>query len=207
MKKIKPGVVPNPCFSMATIIAALEEWYISQTNRTTMSCFMWPACHILYENLMVVMKKQGFGTTPGLIFFKKNDQLPLEYNDTAIPLTGRGIRVILHVFSEYKKWIEQVMEEAEETFDSPLASFEQMWKLSAARPQDVVLEESINFPPVETVPQVENKPLLAGASGRVELGCYVTKKFGLMPTVTLKFIQNPPLSENDIPGPSKLDER
>lgn len=200
-------------FSLKTIESALREWYLAQATRSLRSCFMWPACHILYEDLMVVMKKPGFGQTPGLIFYKKDDQIPLEHNETAIPISGRGVRVLLHVFEEFKKWIVKVMSEEEKLhakrqlgIETSGSSFFNTWGLTLERPQDVVLEESINLPPAVSVPGVENKPLLAGASGRVEIGSYVTDKFGLMPTVTMTFIQNP-RSETDMPVPTELDKR
>ncbi|MEO5351400.1 MAG: hypothetical protein H7836_17425, partial [Magnetococcus sp. YQC-3] len=181
-KSSSPGNDNGGCGTVQQVATRMH------VRRALANPIMWPTCHIMDNKLLVVMKKPCFGEMPGLIFYYKNDNLPLEYNPTAIPLTAKGVREFLGTCSDFQKWIHQVntvMDEHAQNRTTPSEDdVAQLWK---DKPCDVFLEDSVSLPPATSAPDLRNKPLLAGAPGCVKLGCFLSQKFGLHPTVTLKF--------------------
>ena len=69
-------------------------------------------------------------------------------------------------------------------------SFEELIQLCKKKPADVFLEDCISLPPVSSAPDLKNKPLLGGSPGGVKLGAFISQKFGIQPTITLKFMES-----------------
>ncbi|MEO5351459.1 MAG: hypothetical protein H7836_17720, partial [Magnetococcus sp. YQC-3] len=152
-------------------------------------CFKWPPCQIVDEKVMVVAAKKQFSKPPTLIFFEHQKGIPLEYNDTCIPVSEKGIRIMLHVYDEYKHWIEEILKENEKAVRSGKMSISvsDLVPHVVGRPVDVVLEKDIRLPPAIHAEGSETKPLLQGSSGSVTLGSFCSARYGLTPMVSLTF--------------------
>ena len=86
----------------------VQDWLKTQARRTCATTIFWPTCHIMDNKLMATMKKPGFGEVPSLLFYYKNDAIPLEFNPTTVPLSGKGVRHLLAVGKDFSEWIQEV---------------------------------------------------------------------------------------------------
>jgi len=167
-------------------------WNAANVRRNLKGFQMWPVCHIIDNKLLVGVKKPGLGERPGLLFFQKNDSIPIEHNDSSIPLSASGFSILIDVASQFRDWVFHVEKMSESLKEQGVekANRDQFIQLMHQKPADVYLEDSIRLPPTACVADnMKNKPLLAGAAGSVKLSCFLNQKFGLAATIVLKFTE------------------
>jgi hypothetical protein len=165
-------------------------WNAANVRRNLKGFEMWPICHIIDNKLLVGVKKPGLGERPGLLFYQKNDSIPIEHNDSSIPLSASGFAILIDVAGQFRDWVFEVEKVAELLKEQGIekADRDQFIQLARLKPTDVYLEDSIRLPTTACIgDNLKNKPLLAGAPGSVKLSCFLNQKFGLAATIVLRF--------------------
>jgi hypothetical protein len=169
-------------------------WNAANVRRNVRCFGMWPVCHLIDNKLLVGVTKSPNGRNPSLMFFVKNDSLPLELNDSSIPISQAGFGVLSHVAPKFRDWVFEVDKVCHlmKLQGSQRLSPEQFSKLTNSKPSDVYLEDSIRLPAVTAAAagNLKTKALMLGASGSVKLSCFLNQKFDVCGTVVLRFSQS-----------------
>jgi len=173
----------------------IVQWNTANVRRNVNQGFgMWPICHIIENNLLLGVKKTA-GLPPNVMFFLKNDSVPIELNETVIPLSSKGFKMFCQVSNMFKAWILTVEREIENAKIQGLEkpSTEAIDKMKDGKPADVFLEDSISLPCFSSMSiDTKQKPFLSGASGMVKMSCLCfTNKFGtFQASIILKFLES-----------------
>ncbi len=166
-------------------------WNAANVRRNVRAFGMWPVCHLIDNKLLIGVNKNANGENPNVLFFLKNDSVPLEHNDTAIPLSPSGFNILSQTAPKIRDWVFEVdkMQQLMKLQGTTKLSTQQFQQLMHSKPADVFLEDSIRLPGVTGAANLKNKALLAGAAGSVKLSCFLNQKFDVCGTAVLRFSQ------------------
>jgi len=168
-------------------------WNAANVRRNARCFSMWPVCHLIDNKLLVGVTKSQNGQHPSVVFFLKNDSVPLEFNNSSIPISPAGFGVLSREGPKFRDWIFQVdkVSHLMKLQGAQRLSPEQFSQLMHLKPADVYLEDSIRLPAMTAAGgNLENKALMAGAPGSVKLSCFLNQKFDVCGTVVLRFAQS-----------------